>query len=101
LGAAFYSKINASNDIYSLTPLRAELRWEIHFNEFIVLHFYGGIQYNWIRTTENAVYESTYNAYQGVQVIAGTGLMFNIGPQWFVRTDIGHDRAALGMGLRW
>jgi hypothetical protein len=101
LGGAFYSKAELTNDVYNLLPLRLELRWELYVNQTMALQFYGGIQYNWIFSTQNAINETTFDALSGFQSTFGTGILFQLGPQWYFRSDIGYDRLNFGLGIRW
>ena len=102
LGAGYYRDVNSSqtNDLYTIMPLSAELRYDLHFSETFTFLIYGGIQYNMMASSENSV-KSTADKIMGPQQTIGFGFMFNMGPHWYIRIDIGWDRVMGGLALRW
>ncbi|MBS1959417.1 MAG: hypothetical protein JST80_08100 [Bdellovibrionales bacterium] len=102
----YYRKANLTNDVYTVVPLHAELRWELNFSSTLALELYTGLQYNWIMSMDNVDLNNvgmtnTVQNLNGPQVTVGLGLIFNVGPQWYIRSDLGWDRLVLGLGVRW
>jgi hypothetical protein len=44
---------------------------------------------------------TTYNNLEGFQPNIGVGVFYNIGPQWYLRGDLGVDRIGIGLAIRW
>ncbi|MBC7398008.1 MAG: outer membrane beta-barrel protein [Bdellovibrionales bacterium] len=107
-GFIYYTRLNANshNDDYTIFPLRAELRYDLHLSELFSLLAYAGVQYNLILSTQNVSATSpsdvaTSHGFQGFQANVGAGFLYNIGPQWYVRGDLALDRFALGLAVKW
>lgn len=106
VGLTNYRKVGGSSEIYTLFPARTELRWEINLSEHFAFQFYGGVQYNFVMSRDNfdatsASQNNTYNALDGLQMNIGTGLLVHIGPQWYIRSELGFDRLNIGLGVKW
>jgi opacity protein-like surface antigen len=102
-GFSYYSddNVNAgSNDDYDILPLRVELRYDLHLSESFTPFAYFGAQYNLITASSNGV-TSTFNSLEGFQPNIGVGVFYNIGPQWYLRGDLGVDRIGIGLAIRW
>jgi hypothetical protein len=99
---SYYSVINPSgnNDSYTFLPLRTELRYDLHLSETFTPLAYIGAQYNLIMQSQNAN-ATLYNQINGFQLNLGVGLLFNIGPQWYLRADLGLDRLGIGLAVKW
>ena len=108
-GLGYYSRVDLDqhNDVYKVTPIYAELDYQLHFSETFAWLFYAGIEYNAILSTENvntATYPQdavTIQNIQGIQHTLGTGLLYNMGPQWYFRVIVGWDRITAGLALKW
>ena len=108
-GFAYYSRTNftGNNDSYTLLPLRAELRYDIYLSEAWALSGYVGLQYNFLLGTDNVdtktypVEQQAIDALEGPQATLGLAVFYNIGPQWYLRADLGWDRLALGLSVKW
>jgi hypothetical protein len=102
-GFSYYSDDNVNtgaNDDYDLLPLRVELRYDLHLSESFTPFAYFGLQYNLITASSNEV-ATTYNNLEGFQPNIGVGVFYNIGPQWYLRGDLGVDRIGIGLAIRW
>jgi hypothetical protein len=85
---------------YSLFPIRAEVRYDLYLSEMFTLFGYGGGQFNWIYSRSQGTVTDAENL-EGLQLNLGVGVFYNMGPQWYLRGDVGIDRIALGLALRW
>ena len=108
-GFGYYSlnNYNNHNDDYVLLPLKMELHYHVHFSEGFGMFLYTGIQYNMILSTQNvnvsssALDQTAYNSLHGFQANLGLGILYNIGPQWYLRGELGLDRLAIGLAVKW
>jgi hypothetical protein len=109
LGFAYYSRTNftGNNDSYELLPLKVEGLYSLYFSESFAFLGYFGLQYNIIFSTNNVKpasfpdEQTALNTLSGIQPNLGIGVLYNIGPQWYIRADIGIDRLALGLAVKW
>ncbi len=101
LGGYTYRIINkdGGNDIYSMLPFFGNLLYQLHTSPSFSLNFYGGIQYNYMTSAINA--GRSLKSLQGLQPNFGLGMFYTIGPQWFIRADIGWDRITGGLSIKW
>ena len=101
-GIGFYSRMNLTGifDNYDILPIRAEILYTLQFNPtFAFLTEVGG-QFNWVISTDKATTEGV-NQVSGFQPNLGIGFLYNIGPQWYVRGDLGLDRVGIGLAVKW
>ena len=101
-GLTYYQRVNYSGiyDNYTLIPLRADALYTLQFTPTFALIAGAGIQYNWILSTDNAAQEGI-TALGGFQPNAYGGILYNIGPQWYLRAEAGLDRIAVGLAVKW
>ncbi len=101
-GLGFYSRVNLTGvfDNYDVIPIRSELLYTLQFNTTFAFIAEIGAQFNWVISAENAT-ELGLSTMQGIQPNAGIGLLYNIGPQWYLRADAGLDRFAIGLAVKW
>ncbi len=108
-GITHYSRVNytGNNDGYDLLPFKAEMVYSLHVSEKLAFLAHAGLQYNWIYSTDN-VNPNTFPAQRraldslaGIQPNLGAGVLYHIGPQWFLRADVGLDRLAIGLAVKW
>ena len=106
-GLQYYRLVNIDlvNDQYTMIPLSTELRYAIHISPSFAVHGYLGLQYNFIASMQNVdsagANKQTYNDVHGPQANTGIGVMFNLGPQWYLRVDLGLDRTMVGLAIKW
>lgn len=108
-GFSYYSRTDftGNNDDYTIFPLRAELQYHIHFNESFTLFGDVGLQYNFLFGSENInvslhpIEQTALDSLTGPQPVLGIGAIYNIGPQWYLRADLGWDRLAFGLSVKW
>ncbi len=101
-GLGYYSRVNLTGifDNYDVIPIRSELLYTLQFNPTFAFIAHVGAQFNWVITAENAS-ELGLSTLQGIQPNAGIGMLYNIGPQWYLRADAGLDRFAIGLAVKW
>jgi hypothetical protein len=108
-GLGYYSRINmdGNNDVYKVVPMYAELHYNLVFSQTFASYLYLGIEYNGILSTENVNAATrpadavTISNIQGVQQTFGAGFLYNMGPQWYLRLNLGWDRITAGLALKW
>jgi hypothetical protein len=108
-GVTHYSRVNftGNNDGYDLLPFKAEVVYALHTGERLAFLVHGGLQYNWIYSTDNVNpsafpnQRTALNILSGIQPNAGVGALLHIGPQWYLRADAGLDRIAFGLAVKW
>ena len=102
LGFERYTQVNlaGTNDVNTINPLFVNLRYDLYFSKNFALNFYAGFQYNWLYSTENTTTD-VQAAISGPQPTVGIGLLYAVGPQWFIRATIGFDQIALGLCVKW
>lgn len=105
-GLIYYTQLNADPpyDGYNIMPLRADLRYDLNLSESFSLIAFLGLQYNLILSTQNVAStasDSNYSRMHGFQPNFGAGFLYNIGPQWYLRLDLGLDRMMAGLAVKW
>lgn len=91
--------IEGANDSYTVMPLVGTLRYTLLFGESFGLFTYGGVAMNRIIASTNSRDEGTA-ALNSVLPAFGLGMLFQIGPQWEMRLDLGLDMIGAGLVLR-
>lgn len=84
---------------YTVMPLLGTARYNLHFGETFGLYFYGGILQTIVLQFTSGVAD-TITSLQTPAPAAGAGLFFQVGPAWYIRTDLGMDSFTLGLTLR-
>jgi hypothetical protein len=100
LGFSYYRRSEELNDFYYILPVRGELLYSLDFSETISLNFYGGLQYNWVFATSQALVRRA-DALDGLQFTGGTGFSIRFGPQWIFQTRLGYDRISGALMVEW
>jgi hypothetical protein len=102
VGFEYYSLDNANNanDNYNLLPVYGQYVYNLHVSDTTTFDAYAGLQYNLIMSSQNAQ-SSTYSNLSGIQINLGVGILYNLGPQWYLRADIGLDRVGAGLCIKW
>ena len=90
--------IQGTNDAYTLISIPATLRYNLFFSSSFALFIYGGVVQSQIVTSNQGqtaaiVLNSTLPA-------GGAGLLFQIGPSWYTRAELGIDTINMGIVLR-
>ena len=101
-GLGFYSRMNLTGifDNYDILPIRTEILYTLQFSPSFAFLSEVGAQYNWVISTDKATTEGV-NQVSGFQPNFGIGFLYNIGPQWYVRGDLGLDRVGIGLAVKW
>jgi hypothetical protein len=108
-GLGYYSRINMDehNDLYKVVPLFAELHYNLNFTQAFAVYLYAGIEYNSLLSTENVDVKlypgdaDTISHIRGIQHTFGAGILYNMGPQWYLRFNLGWDRITAGLAVKW
>ena len=102
LGFVYYSRVNVdfAQDSYQILPILGQFRYNLNLSKTFAFITYLGFQYNWIVGAQKATVK-TFESLQGIQPNFGIGALLTLGPHWYLRTDIGIDKLALGLALRW
>jgi opacity protein-like surface antigen len=102
-----FNNVNGHNDDYTLFPLYLNFRYDVHLSQAFAPFVYIGAQYNWVASTKNVdtvkskIDEASYNNLHGFGLNVGVGVFYNIGPQWYLRGDLGLDRFSVGLSVKW
>ncbi|MBU6152918.1 MAG: hypothetical protein KGP28_01325 [Bdellovibrionales bacterium] len=101
-GLGYYSRVNLTGtfDNYDVIPIRSELLYTLQFTPKFALLAHVGAQFNWVISSDKAN-EIGLSILEGIQPNIGMGLLYNIGPQWYLRGDLGLDRIAIGLAVKW
>ncbi len=102
MGLGYYSRANYTgiSDNYEIMPIRGEFVYSLHVSPRFAFLTHVGAQFNLVFSAENAVDEGLSDL-SGIQANAGVGMLYQIGPQWYVRGDAGLDRIAIGLAVKW
>lgn len=93
---------DVSGDSYTLVPFVVTGRYNWLYSESFGLFAYGGLIKPFVVTksgTEPSA-SAAASVLGSIQVALGVGATLQVGPQWYLRTDIGVDQLSLGLDLR-
>lgn len=103
LEGGFYSYKNLSyivqGDSYTVLSAVGSLRYNLFFSRSFAVFFYTGVIRNQVVSSSQGQAIGTA-ALQNVFLTAGTGFLFQVGPSWYTRVDIGMDSIGLNLVLR-
>jgi hypothetical protein len=101
-GLGYYSRMNLTglNDSYDVLPIRAEVLYTLQLNPTFAVLANVGAQFNWVISSDNASSEGL-GQISGFQPNLDVGFLYNIGPQWYLRGDLGLDRIGIGLAVKW
>ncbi len=94
-----YKVVAQTNDTYSLVGALLTLRYNLNLGERFGVFFYGGLGRGFVITASNPVL-ATYNALNAFIPSIGAGLLFQIGPAWYTRVDVGYEALTINLLLR-
>ena len=99
-GLFVYKLLNweTANDAYTAIPLHLTVRYNVVFEKTFGLFFYLGVLRN--EVVGGSASETALSLLRNTQPAGGMGLMFQMGPKWFIRMDLGFDLATAGLSLR-
>lgn len=110
-GLGYYSLVNfiGQNDVFKIVPIMAELHYNLFFSQTFGMYLYGGLEFNAVMATENVTAatlssrgdQDSIDKLQGIQHTFGLGLLYNMGPQWYLRLNLGWDRITAGLAIKW
>jgi len=98
-GGAFYYKINTYISGYTVLSYIGDLRYNMFFSEKIAIFFYGGVIKPVVLSSSNAQSGDT-QALSGTVFDGGLGLLFQIGPSWYLRLEAGTNILDLNLVVR-
>lgn len=87
------------SDAYTLLSIVGNIRYNLLFSEGFGIFFYGGVIQSFVVSSANAQ-PNSLAALTSTFPAIGTGLLFEIGPGWFARVDIGFESMGLNLVLR-
>ncbi len=94
-----YKVVAQTNDTYTLLGALLTLRYNLTLGERFGVFFYGGFGRGLVITASNPVL-ATYNALNTFIPSIGAGLLFQIGPAWYTRVDVGYEALTINLLLR-
>jgi hypothetical protein len=96
----FYKYLGQNNgDSYTITPISVVARYTLHPSESFGVFIYGGFMKNFVAQSVNAD-PFTQAAFNSVFPEIGVGMLFQIGPSWYMRADLGLDLIGLSIALK-
>ncbi len=100
VGISLYKALNYTTlgDAYGVTGLMSSLRYNIFFSESLALFFYSGVLVNRVISSTQGNNNSK-NALEGIFPAGGIGFLFQVGPSWYTRFDIGYESVFMGLVL--
>lgn len=102
-GAAYYYNVaeydEEIGDSYTVLPLSGSIRYNIFFSPNFCFFMYGGILYNFVLAGTDSTDTGLTNLASIFPAVGG-GFAYRLGPQWFIRADIGLDKMSGGIMLR-
>lgn len=101
LGLFYYTVLGyeTDTDSFRVLPLIATLRYNLLTSESFGFYFYGGFVKNSVLSASSAS-DYARSRLSSFGPAAGAGLLFRLGPKWFVRADLGIDCLGAGLLLR-
>ena len=95
-----------TNDAYSVLPITLTARYNVVFGQDITIFGYVGINKNFLLTSSQGSadpgsFQTAQNQLGSVLPAVGIGMLFRIGPGWYIRFDGGLDQIGLGLTLRY
>ncbi len=99
-GIYVYKTLNFAiqGDSYSLVGIVGNLRYNILFSESFGVFIYSGIMKNSV-TSSTQSQSSSLDALNSILPTGGIGLLFQVGPSWYTRVDMGIESVGLNLVL--
>ncbi len=100
-GCYFYKNLNFASigDAYSIFFPVLALRYNLFTRESFAVFFYGGLGKGFVLSGTDSTAEIVSQQTQ-ILPLFGVGLLFEIGPAWYMRTDFGLDNLGVGIVLK-
>lgn len=104
----FYKLITfaALNDSYSVVPFTLTARYNVLFGQDISTFIYAGFNKNFVaayseaQVSDTPVVTTAANQLASLLPAIGIGMLFRVGPSWYIRFDAGLDQIGLALDLR-
>jgi hypothetical protein len=95
-----------TNDSYTVIPFTLTGRYNVNFGQDITLFAYVGLNKNILLASSQGgadpgSFSTAQSQLNSVLPAVGIGMLFRIGPGWYIRFDGGLDQIGLGMTLRY
>lgn len=100
-GPYFYKALNfaTQGDAYSILSLAGVLRYNLMFSRSFGIFFYGGVfKTSVISSTQSQA--STITSLSKMISAFGGGLLFELGPSWYTRVELGYESIGANLVLR-
>lgn len=100
-GAHLYKALNYSTqgDAYTILGLAGSLRYNLLFSESFGIFIYGGVIQSFVLASAQADSASLQSLASFLPAVGG-GFLFQVGPGWYTRVDVGLDTINLNLLLR-
>lgn len=100
-GFYLYKAINfaADGDAYTVLSVPGTLRYNLMYGENFGIFLYGGVLQGLVLSA-TASTDAALGALGATQIAAGGGLLFQLGPSWYTRLDLGIDNVGMALVLR-
>lgn len=100
-GAYLYKALNftSQGDAYTIVSWVADLRYNLFFNESFAIFFYAGAMVGYVVSSSQTQAAAT-NSLNSFSPAIGGGILFQVGPNWYTRIDMGYDAIGLNLVLR-
>jgi hypothetical protein len=101
IGFYLFKAINFGTlgDAYTILSVPGTLRYNLMYSENFGLFFYAGILQPLVISASSAS-DLGLAALGATQIAGGGGLLFQLGPSWYTRIDLGIDNIGMALVLR-
>jgi hypothetical protein len=87
------------NDAYTIASFVGTIRYNILFSESFGIFFYAGAMGSRVLSSVSGQ-DSVVSSLSSTLPAGGAGLLFQVGPSWYIRADLGLDSMGLNLLLR-
>ncbi|MBC7693392.1 MAG: hypothetical protein H7222_16625 [Methylotenera sp.] len=100
-GLFLYKMVGYFNagDAFTVLPLIGTARYNLFFGSSFGVFFYAGLMRNFILSQVNAN-DNQLAAIDSIIPAVGTGVIYEFGPHWNARFDLGYDTISAGVMIR-
>jgi len=107
-GFGYYKLISyaAQNDSYTVVPFTVTLRYNLLFNENFGTFGYIGLNKNFVAASaaassaDSGAVQEAARQLNSFNPAIGVGVLFRVGPSWYIRMDAGYDLIGVALLLR-
>lgn len=101
-GASYYrvrGNVDGVAKLYTVTPLTTRLLYQVPLSEKVILSLYTAVVLQLVPQTVGVTEEELQMA-QGFYGTIGGGFWFELGPNWYLTSNLGLDFIGLGVALK-